>query len=83
MPNPPDLLLSIISHISIHTNDCPRAKTFYDAVLATCRLAKKCGMASLRRMAGPFRSSGWGGCNGMSNSGKCFSPNTHGRKQLR
>ena len=35
MPTPTDLPPSIMSHVSVGTNDYPRAKAFYDAVLAT------------------------------------------------
>lgn len=35
MPNAPEPSPSIISHISIGTNDFPRARTFYDAVMVT------------------------------------------------
>ena len=33
MPTPTDLPPSIMSHVSVGTNDYPRAKAFYDAVL--------------------------------------------------
>jgi catechol 2,3-dioxygenase-like lactoylglutathione lyase family enzyme len=33
-----DLSPSVISHVSLGTNDYPRAKAFYDAVLATLRI---------------------------------------------
>ena len=39
MPNLPD---SVLSHVSLGTNDYPRAKAFYDAVLATLQI--KCVM---------------------------------------
>ena len=35
MPTPTDMPPSIMSHVSIGTNDYARAKTFYDAVVAT------------------------------------------------
>lgn len=36
----PALPSSIISHISIGTNDYPRARAFYDAVLATLQIGQ-------------------------------------------
>ena len=38
MPTPTDLPPSIMSHVSVGTNDYPRAKAFYDAVLATLQI---------------------------------------------
>ena len=38
----PDLSESVLSHVSLGTNDYPRAKAFYDAVLATLQI--RCGM---------------------------------------
>ena len=38
MPTPADPPPSILSHVSIDTNDYPRAKAFYDAVLATLQI---------------------------------------------
>jgi len=38
MSDPSDLPPSILSHISIGTNDYPRARAFYDAVLATLQI---------------------------------------------
>ena len=38
MPAPTDLPPSIMSHVSVGTNDYPRAKAFYDAVLATLHI---------------------------------------------
>ncbi|WP_397412439.1 VOC family protein [Polaromonas sp.] len=38
MPNPSNLPPSVISHISIGTNDYPRARAFYDAVLGTLQI---------------------------------------------
>ena len=38
MPTPTDMPPSIMSHVSIGTNDYPRAKAFYDAVLATLHI---------------------------------------------
>ena len=38
MPSPTDMPSSIMSHVSIGTNDYARAKTFYDAVLATLHI---------------------------------------------
>lgn len=35
MPNTPSIPHSIMSHVSVGTNDYPRAKAFYTAVLAT------------------------------------------------
>ncbi|RYF38952.1 MAG: VOC family protein, partial [Comamonadaceae bacterium] len=35
MPEPTALPSSVISHVSLGTNDYDRAKAFYDAVLAT------------------------------------------------
>jgi catechol 2,3-dioxygenase-like lactoylglutathione lyase family enzyme len=34
----PDLSESVLSHVSLGTNDFPRAKAFYDAVLATLQI---------------------------------------------
>jgi catechol 2,3-dioxygenase-like lactoylglutathione lyase family enzyme len=34
----PDLSESVISHVSLGTNDYPRAKAFYDEVLATLQI---------------------------------------------
>jgi catechol 2,3-dioxygenase-like lactoylglutathione lyase family enzyme len=38
MTTPSDLPPSILSHVSLGTNDLPRAKAFYDAVLATLHI---------------------------------------------
>ena len=38
MPTPTDLPPSVMSHVSVGTNDYPRAKAFYDAVLATLHI---------------------------------------------
>jgi catechol 2,3-dioxygenase-like lactoylglutathione lyase family enzyme len=38
MSAPADLPPSIMSHVSVGTNDYPRAKAFYDAVLATLQI---------------------------------------------
>jgi predicted enzyme related to lactoylglutathione lyase len=38
MTTPSDLPPSILSHVSVGTNDLPRAKAFYDAVLATLHI---------------------------------------------
>ena len=38
MPTPTDLPPSIMSHVSVGTNDYPRAKAFYDAVLGTLHI---------------------------------------------
>ncbi len=38
MLNKPALPPSIMSHVSLGTNDYPRAKAFYDAVLATLQI---------------------------------------------
>lgn len=38
MSKPSNLPPSILSHVSIGTNDFPRAKAFYDAVLATLQI---------------------------------------------
>ena len=38
MPTPTDLPPSIMSHSSVGTNDYPRAKAFYDAVLGTLHI---------------------------------------------
>lgn len=38
MPNPSDFPPSILSHLSIGTNDYPRARAFYDAVLGTLQI---------------------------------------------
>ena len=38
MPDPSDPPPSILSHVSIGTNDFPQAKAFYDAVLATLQI---------------------------------------------
>ena len=38
MPTPTDMPPSIMSHVSVGTNDYPRAKAFYDAVLATLQI---------------------------------------------
>jgi catechol 2,3-dioxygenase-like lactoylglutathione lyase family enzyme len=38
MPAATDLPPSIMSHVSVGTNDYPRAKAFYDAVLATLQI---------------------------------------------
>ena len=38
MPAPTDMPPSIMSHVSIGTNDYARAKTFYDAVVATLHI---------------------------------------------
>jgi catechol 2,3-dioxygenase-like lactoylglutathione lyase family enzyme len=38
MTTPSDLPPSILSHVSLGTNDLPRAKVFYDAVLATLQI---------------------------------------------
>jgi hypothetical protein len=38
MPTPANLPPSILSHVSIGTNDYSRAKVFYDAVLATSQI---------------------------------------------
>jgi catechol 2,3-dioxygenase-like lactoylglutathione lyase family enzyme len=38
MSIPSDLSPSVISHISIGTNDYPRARAFYDAVLGTLQI---------------------------------------------
>ena len=38
MSTPSDLPPSILSHVSLGTNDLPRAKAFYDAVLATLQI---------------------------------------------
>lgn len=40
MPNTPSLPESIISHVSIGTNDFARAKAFYEAVLGTLGIRK-------------------------------------------
>ena len=39
MPTPIDLPPSIMSHVSVGTNDYPRAKAFYDAVFGTLDIA--------------------------------------------
>ena len=38
MTAPTHLPPSILSHVSLGTNDLPRAKAFYDAVLATLQI---------------------------------------------
>jgi catechol 2,3-dioxygenase-like lactoylglutathione lyase family enzyme len=38
MSNPGKLPASALSHVSLGTNDYPRAKAFYDAVLATLQI---------------------------------------------
>ncbi|WP_341916051.1 VOC family protein [Polaromonas sp. YR568] len=38
MSDPSDLPPSVISHLSIGTNDYPRARAFYDAVLGTLQI---------------------------------------------
>jgi catechol 2,3-dioxygenase-like lactoylglutathione lyase family enzyme len=38
MTTPSDLPPSVLSHVSLGTNDLPRAKAFYDAVLATLQI---------------------------------------------
>lgn len=38
MAHSADLPTSVISHVSLGTNDYPRAKVFYDAVLATLQI---------------------------------------------
>ena len=40
MTDPADLSASVISHISLGTNDYPRARAFYDAVLPTLQIRK-------------------------------------------
>lgn len=38
MPSPSDVPPSVISHMSLGTNDFPRARAFYTAVLATLQI---------------------------------------------
>ena len=38
MPTPTDLPPGVMSHVSVGTNDYPRAKAFYDAVLGTLHI---------------------------------------------
>ena len=38
MPTPTHMPPSIMSHVSVGTNDYPRAKAFYDAVLGTLHI---------------------------------------------
>jgi catechol 2,3-dioxygenase-like lactoylglutathione lyase family enzyme len=40
MPNSADLPPSVMSHVSLGTNDYPRARAFYDAVLATLQIPR-------------------------------------------
>jgi hypothetical protein len=73
---------SIISHISIGTNDYPRQGVLRRGAghVQIGQEMRHGEYAAYGRALPEF----WvGGCNGMSNSGKCFSPNTHGREQLR
>ena len=48
----PDLSESVLSHVSLGTNDYPRAKAFYDQVLATLQI--RCVMDFLGRDLNDF-----------------------------
>ena len=61
MPTPTDLPPSIMSHVSAGTNDYPRAKAFYDAVLGTLDITVVMEHAGAAVAYGrAFPSFGWG-----------------------